>query len=187
MKMNSIQFVLALLIVGLMAGCPSTTIVIPTGFDHSWSHGIRHIVVDEVTYDITSAFVLKDGKSYSLVFVFPKGQHYYPVFWALDEEPEPRGYIYLQDDFDPNNVNYQRATIGIRYNTGDADRNTRLAEVAFNNVYFIDDGNIVFQKSMEEVGLLSEPKFAMQSGSLLPALERMVREHVKTQKPETEE
>ena len=176
--MKRIQY-WTLLAVALLVGCsPSASI---DHFDHQFvcngydEHGI---VVEGITYNYSGGYGTKDGERvYSLFVVFPSsGQHYVPVVRLTQEEI--KGQIYSQE----GERTIWHETFGDeRFIAGE----TKIADVSFDHVYFVNDGKVVFRKSVEELGIEFYDTDLRFGGKLKPILEKMIRENVPA--PEEEE
>ena len=149
-----------------------------------WS---RTLVVDAVAYDTAGRYHLTEGELvYSSILIFPVGQYYFPATRFIDGEF--REEIYSQEIGDKSKGYHRTFWKSFSGNQKPATDETKIADALLHHIYFIDDGKIVFQKSYEEIGLdFSEPKSAFEWKNLQPILERLIREHVKSQAPETEE
>jgi hypothetical protein len=67
---------------------------------------------------------------------------------------------------------------------------TKIADVAHGYIYFIDNREVVFKKSIEELGInvnASDPNSAFGSTRLRPILETLIRKNIPPQEAEMEE
>ena len=181
--MRRIQY-WALLAIALLVGCSPTVIVKPDGFDHHHISGHRNFVVDGITYGTTDVHGQKDEKWYSIILIFPDTQHYFAGIGWLNEEPH--GQIYFQEENEWKEKGRRIVGMWAGKEQSPDFHGTKIADAVFNHVYFIADGKVVAQKSNEELGFnFSEPKYV--GSSLQPIYEKLIRENVPPQEPETEE
>jgi hypothetical protein len=185
---------LVCLVCVLLAGCPPTNPQSkPAKHTHSFSgYADTALVVDGIAYNYFGAYELKekDGEfACSLIIVFPdRGQHYYPSFINTNEET--KGRVMQQKDFIANGT--ERTTWSFSTNLDEPETNSdkaaKIADVDLNYVYLVDNGEIVFQKSNEELNIVfPSPKGVGITSYLKPFLENMIRQSVKPQEPETKE
>jgi len=155
-------------------------------------------VVEGVAYRVQSGFGQRsgmdnglfyslDGLIYPLVLVFPDTQHYFPYF--VHGTDEVQGEIYWQKDWTPASTEILGG--GMRTTEGIVHHATKVADVDFGYIYFVDNGKIVFQKSNEEFDSVfdmfdTQNYHIEERQKLLPILEQLIRENIKPQEPEME-
>ena len=170
-----------LLAIALLVGCSLVASI--DHFDHQFickgydEHGI---VVEGITYNYSGGYGTKNGERvYSLFVVFPSsGQHYVPVVRLTQEEI--KGQIYSQE---VERTIWQDKFGDERFIAGE----TKIADVSFDHVYFVNEGKVVFRKSVEELGIEFYDTVLRFNAKLRPILEKLIRENVSPQEHETEE
>jgi hypothetical protein len=174
----------------LLAGClPTETVVTSSPSPSppswlSWSPTFLeggNFVVDGNTYSIILGHIEKDGSFLSLILAFPCAQHYFPVFTV--GENAIKGAIHREE-------NNENKTIGSIGGGKYGSVGIKIADANLCSVYFIDDKQIVFHKSNEELGIdISDPRrgFNALHLRLRPILETLIRENVKPQESELNE
>ena len=143
------------------------------------------VVADGVLYLTSHTHAHQNGKFiYALTLVSPRDQHYYPAVRYVNGKLQEQGEIYFRDA-----MNESRARKYIYYDDEHPEvGDTKIVDVPFHFVYFIDNGKIVFQKSHEKLGIdVSDHWHAFDSDKLYPILETLIRENVPPQETEMEE
>jgi len=172
---NMKQIMWLICIVVLLPGC--LWFETPKGkTSSSTSSSEGNLVVEGTVYVINCVYQQKDGKLvYALTLIFPHKQHYYPAVRYVDGELKETGEIYAQGEAGEGHTRKAIYYDDARPRFGE----TKIADVPFHYVYFIDDGKIVFQKSNEDLGIdYSNPK---EERNWYPTLEKLIRENVTPQ------
>ena len=174
------RILLLILLLVTLAGCAPTK-TSSTGFDMSFP-AYQNTVVDGVAYGMVRIHGKKDGNWYSVILIFPDTQNYYPVIGWEDKEPFGRIYQSTQN----TGARYIGGALPgeERFFSTDAPK---IADVVFNQIYYIDGGKVIFQKTLEESGIVFSDEDAILLNFFVntkPLLEQLIREHVKNQKPE---
>ena len=170
----------------LLAGCqpppPGATLKSQHANHTRFFHASeRHaLVVDGDSYSYFGRSGEMDGEFvYSFIVVFPvRDKRYIPVLRYTDEI---KALIYQFEK--------EQAPLGLTsFTEQPLLGGIQIADVDFNYVYFVDDGQVIFRKSNEELGIdVSDPQRAFDTSRLNPILEQMIREHVQPLEPEMEE
>ena len=143
------------------------------------------VVADGVLYLASHTHKHQNGKFiYALTLVSPRDQHYYPAVRYVNGELQEQGEIYFRYATNKNHVREYVYYDDTHPEAGD----TKIADVPFHFVYFVDNGKVVFQMSHEKLGIdVSDTWHAFDSDKLWPILEKMIREHVPLKETEREE
>ena len=176
----------------LLVGCsPAVSSKNPPSTYASGRWGEDSLIVNGVAYNSVGGYAQQDGLIYPIVLVFPREQHYYPVFVYTEQDVKTQ--IYQQEDWTTVSTytTYRDRIVDIstpnHANEVEAGE-IKIADVDSGYVYFLDESKIVFQKPIKEVGFnATDPKRVFSSSHLQPILEALIREHVQPQDTETEE
>ena len=155
---------------------------ISSGGTHSFESGF--IIDENNRYNVSHTHRHRNGKfSYAITLVFPRYQHYYPAARYVNGELNGKGEIYMRDAANKSHVREY-----VYYDdTHPEAGNTKIADVPFHFVYFVDNGKVVFQMSYEKLGIdVSDHWHAFDPDKLCPILEKMIREHVPLKEGNTE-
>jgi hypothetical protein len=208
---RTLHFTLLLAAV-LVAGCapsppfaPRPSVITTSGGAGRWLD--HDLIVEGVAYNMNCSYRFDNDKLHHfIVLVFPDEQHYFPAFGEAAFEPiETKLRIYAQPDW--ADAGYKVCENYLFKGFGKAGQKSfnedgQYVEIADDvdsgYVYLIDDGKIVLRKSIAELGIdVSDASIPFPDGSaflpaanesyLHPILEKLIREHVQTQEPKTEE